>query len=143
MGYFNKNQNEKTSFNYLFYVFLFVFLSFLIVVSFSCTASSSSSSHEIQPRISASTAHIKSRYQVLYIKKTKPFFLNQQQQQNKRSAKMMMKKKRSYSNKYYSKTKPFSVMLPKGFVPPSGSSPCHNTNPESVAFYCALSTPKP
>nr|GMD09745.1 Proteasome subunit alpha type-5 [Ipomoea batatas] len=30
----------------------------------------------------------------------------------------------------------FSAMLPKGFVPPSGSSPCHNTYPNSVTFFC-------
>nr|GLL30217.1 hypothetical protein MIMGU_mgv11b022189mg [Ipomoea trifida] len=29
----------------------------------------------------------------------------------------------------------FSAMLPKGFVPPSGSSPCHNTYPNSVTFF--------
>ncbi|KAL3739552.1 hypothetical protein ACJRO7_020893 [Eucalyptus globulus] len=41
------------------------------------------------------------------------------------------------------RTRPFSVMLPKGFVPPSGSSPCHNDDPvASVAVYCSLSTTK-
>ncbi|KAG7034719.1 hypothetical protein SDJN02_04449, partial [Cucurbita argyrosperma subsp. argyrosperma] len=39
------------------------------------------------------------------------------------------------------KGRAFSVMLPKGFVPPSGSSPCHNQSPQSSspAFYCHLS----
>lgn len=32
----------------------------------------------------------------------------------------------------------FSAMLPKGFVPPSGSSPCHNQYPNSVTFFCDL-----
>lgn len=41
------------------------------------------------------------------------------------------------------RTRPFSAMLPKGFVPPSGSSPCHNDDPvDSVAVYCSLSTTK-
>ncbi|KAL6546388.1 hypothetical protein OROMI_022109 [Orobanche minor] len=31
----------------------------------------------------------------------------------------------------------FSAMLPKGYVPPSGSSPCHNLYPNSVTFFCA------
>ncbi|KAL5989959.1 hypothetical protein ACLOJK_010854 [Asimina triloba] len=37
----------------------------------------------------------------------------------------------------------FSAMLPKGFVPPSGSSPCHNDAPESesIDFYCDYSNP--
>ena len=37
----------------------------------------------------------------------------------------------------------FSAMLPKGFVPPSGSSPCHNEDPQSssLAFYCHLDRP--
>ncbi|KAK4399353.1 hypothetical protein Sango_1410800 [Sesamum angolense] len=33
----------------------------------------------------------------------------------------------------------FSAMLPKGYVPPSGSSPCHNVYPNSVTFFCDLS----
>ncbi|KAF8021090.1 hypothetical protein BT93_G1499 [Corymbia citriodora subsp. variegata] len=41
------------------------------------------------------------------------------------------------------RTRPFSVMLPKGFIPPSGSSPCHNDDPnDSVTVYCSLSTTK-
>ncbi|CAN8274644.1 unnamed protein product [Cochlearia groenlandica] len=56
----------------------------------------------------------------------------------------MMTKKKSYSNGFNRPVRPvdiFSVMLPKGFVPPSGSSPCHNQNPNSVnTLYCDLST---
>lgn len=33
----------------------------------------------------------------------------------------------------------YTAMLPKGFVPPSGSSPCHNTYPNSITFFCHLS----
>ncbi|KAI6705855.1 hypothetical protein NL676_008817 [Syzygium grande] len=41
------------------------------------------------------------------------------------------------------RTRPFSVMLPKGFIPPSGSSPCHNDDPvDSVMVYCSLSITK-
>lgn len=51
--------------------------------------------------------------------------------------------KSSNNNKKNDKGSAFSVMLPKGFVPPSGSSPCHNENPQSssLAFYCHLDRP--
>ncbi|KAM3361811.1 hypothetical protein P3S68_016665 [Capsicum galapagoense] len=48
-------------------------------------------------------------------------------------------RERSSSDNWSSK-RTYSAMLPKGFVPPSGSSPCHNTYPNSVAFFCQLST---
>ncbi|RID78106.1 hypothetical protein BRARA_A00960 [Brassica rapa] len=53
--------------------------------------------------------------------------------------KMMTKKN---SNGFNRPVRPdtFSVMLPKGFVPPSGSSPCHNQNPNSAStLFCDLS----
>ena len=55
------------------------------------------------------------------------------------------KKLQMETNKKKKKNKAtaFSAMLPKGFVPPSGSSPCHNENPEFVAFYCHLSATNP
>ncbi|KAI4312346.1 hypothetical protein MLD38_037163 [Melastoma candidum] len=34
----------------------------------------------------------------------------------------------------------FSVMLPKGFIPPSDSSLCHNRYPDSTSAYCKLSS---
>ncbi|KAK9055960.1 hypothetical protein SSX86_027047 [Deinandra increscens subsp. villosa] len=37
----------------------------------------------------------------------------------------------------------FSVMLPKGNVPPSGSSSCHNDYPNSVASLCTFSRYRP
>ncbi|CAL1403149.1 unnamed protein product [Linum trigynum] len=45
----------------------------------------------------------------------------------------------------------FSVMLPKGFVPPSGSSPCHNAKPDestkgaatATSYSCRLSAAEP
>ncbi|KAG2238907.1 hypothetical protein Bca52824_089767 [Brassica carinata] len=54
--------------------------------------------------------------------------------------KMMTKKN---SNGFNRPVRPdtFSAMLPKGFVPPSGSSPCHNQNPNSATtLFCDLST---
>ncbi|KAF3658629.1 putative agamous-like MADS-box protein AGL62-like [Capsicum annuum] len=49
-------------------------------------------------------------------------------------------KNRESSPDNWSSKRTYSAMLPKGFVPPSGSSPCHNTYPNSVAFFCQLST---
>ncbi|KAD3068863.1 hypothetical protein E3N88_36743 [Mikania micrantha] len=37
----------------------------------------------------------------------------------------------------------FSAMLPKGDVPPSGSSSCHNDYPNSVASICTFSRHRP
>ncbi|KAI3741595.1 hypothetical protein L1987_59269 [Smallanthus sonchifolius] len=37
----------------------------------------------------------------------------------------------------------FSAMLPKGNVPPSGSSSCHNDYPNSVASICTFSRHRP
>ncbi|KAL0727599.1 hypothetical protein Bca4012_023692 [Brassica carinata] len=54
--------------------------------------------------------------------------------------KMMTKKS---SNGFNRPVQPdtYSAMLPKGFVPPSGSSPCHNQNPNSATtLFCDLST---
>ncbi|KAJ8638966.1 hypothetical protein MRB53_015660 [Persea americana] len=40
-------------------------------------------------------------------------------------------------------SRPFTAMLPRGFVPPSGSSSCHNDIPNSMDFYCDESTTNP
>ncbi|ESQ55576.1 hypothetical protein EUTSA_v10027023mg [Eutrema salsugineum] len=108
-----------------------------------------------------------SPHQLVYIKKTTPFILNPRQRDHHRRLrynhhyyyyrhnirrrglefhrradyfKMMIKKSNNGLNR---PVRPdiFSVMLPKGFVPPSGSSPCHNQNPNSATtLYCDLST---
>jgi hypothetical protein len=98
---------------------------------------------------------------VFYLKNTDqpPMFLNKQERikkmrMNRNKNKNMMKKqskqrkqrthrKKMVKNKMIS-PKPFSVMLPKGFVPPSGSSPCHNDQPNSVnSFHCYLASTEP
>ncbi|KAB1221328.1 hypothetical protein CJ030_MR2G005425 [Morella rubra] len=119
-----------------FCVCLFLFL-FLVLINASCT--STSSSHEIQPQAAADVPPV--HYHVFYIKNTKPFVLNKQDHdlgKKRRSKKKMRRKKIKNIN-----SRPFSVMLPKGFVPPSGSSPCHNEYPNSVTFFCEFSTAKP
>ncbi|XVF87174.1 hypothetical protein PTKIN_Ptkin18bG0097900 [Pterospermum kingtungense] len=83
-----------------------------------------------------------SAYQVLRIKNTTPFFLNKPEEVlgKKRKIRKMVKRRKIYKNNFRS----FSVMLPKGFVPPSGSSPCHNDKPDSSSadhvLFCRLST---
>ncbi|XP_021834213.1 uncharacterized protein LOC110774003 [Prunus avium] len=132
--------------------FLILILLLLLLHSPSSSAlissfSSSSSSHEIQhkPPSDASTATA-AQYRVFYIKNTTPFPLDKQDQLSKKHRKMRhkQKKRRKKTNNNF-KSRPFSVMLPKGFVPPSGSSPCHNGYPNSVVFFCDLAptTAKP
>ncbi|CAN1145829.1 hypothetical protein LINPERHAP2_LOCUS14906 [Linum perenne] len=107
--------------------------------------------------------NVQAQYQVLHIKNATPFFLDGGRRHrpvkptnNRREAKM--KKKRiktttaassSASKKkgmMRSKSRPFSVMLPKGFVPPSGSTPaCHNDKPDTklTVYSCRLSAALP
>lgn len=48
------------------------------------------------------------------------------------SSPVPIKKKKKKTKKGSSTARPFSVMLPKGLVPPSGSSPaCHNDKPDT------------
>ncbi|KAK4710819.1 hypothetical protein R3W88_005332 [Solanum pinnatisectum] len=44
------------------------------------------------------------------------------------------------SSDNWNRKRTYTAMLPKGYVPPSGSSPCHNTYPNSVTFFCHFST---
>ncbi|KAJ0080894.1 hypothetical protein Patl1_10069 [Pistacia atlantica] len=129
---FHQNQTLKCFSTSL--MFLFFFLIF-----FSC--STSSSVDQIQPRISSSPSN--TQYQVLYTKNTRPFLLNNNKEFNKNRKKRWEMMKRKHNAKNFN-TRSFSAMLPKGFVPPSRSSPCHNENPDSsVTFYCDFSTRKP
>ncbi|XP_059436461.1 uncharacterized protein LOC132169445 [Corylus avellana] len=133
---FNKNLN-----NFLAAI-LFLFL--LIITP---TSPSPSSPHEIQPKAPPAAIHgPPAEFRVFHHKNTNTFFLDKEEE-------LMSKKKRMISRRKIPKRKkmkknrikaarPFSVMLPKGFVPPSGSSPCHNEYPTSVS-YCELSTTKP
>ncbi|CAA0823718.1 Unknown protein [Striga hermonthica] len=59
---------------------------------------------------------------------------------SKKRARLVWHEKRA--NKGFDYNRRFSAMLPKGYVPPSDSSPCHNLYPNSVAFFCHLSSPK-
>lgn len=120
---FNRSQTLK-----YFFTLIFFFLSF---ISVSC--SPPCRHDQIQPTTTSPSINKPpvTRNQVLYAKKTRPFFINNQER---------YKKRKKNTKNLTSRPAPFSVMLPKGFVPPSGSSPCHNMKPDLVAFYCDLST---
>ncbi|KAM4101193.1 hypothetical protein ACB094_05G125200 [Castanea mollissima] len=106
----------------------------LLLGSFLPPSSSSSSSHEIQPK---ARSNVPAQYRMFYLENTETFFLNKQELSNKkRSNKKKMRRKKIKN----SGTGPFFAMLPKGIVPPSGSSRCHNDYPKS---YCTLSNTKP
>ncbi|KAJ7947295.1 putative Nuclear receptor coactivator 6 [Quillaja saponaria] len=128
---------------YLFLIILFLLFLLLLLIPYSAS-SSLSLSHEIQPQYPSaeSLAAQYHHYQVFYVKNTNPFFLNKQEPTNKtkqmKKNKNMKRQKKIKEN--YHRAGPFSVMLPKGFVPPSGSSPCHNENPKLVPFYCHKAT---
>ncbi|XVF25476.1 hypothetical protein REPUB_Repub13aG0215600 [Reevesia pubescens] len=128
-----------------FLAFLLILFAFLLI-SYSFPASCK----EIIPKINTddlSNYQPAGSYQVLRIKNIAPFFLSKQEVDKKRKRRMMKRRKINKSNNFKT-NRPFSVMLPKGFVPPSGSSPCHNDKPDSDvahALICGLSatTAKP
>ncbi|KDP37964.1 hypothetical protein JCGZ_04607 [Jatropha curcas] len=114
----------------------FIFFLFLVISNFVFP----STSHGIQPKTSPKEP---AQYQVFYIKNAQPFFLDDNEgliNKKKKNKKGKVVKKRRKQIKNF-KTRAFSVMLPKGFVPPSGSSPCHNEKPTSrLTFHCDLSS---
>ncbi|XVE51605.1 hypothetical protein DITRI_Ditri02bG0055000 [Diplodiscus trichospermus] len=118
-----------------FFAFLLILFAILLVSS-SCPASC----NETLPKINTgpNANQPASAYRALRIKNTTPFSLNKPEFDKKSKRKTMKQRK---INKKNFRTRPFSVMLPKGFVPPSGSSPCHNDKPDySVAHaLCGLS----
>ncbi|XP_058726708.1 uncharacterized protein LOC131598091 [Vicia villosa] len=148
---------------------IIIFFIFFFMISHTSSSSSSSSSHssnnnqQIQPRNPSShIPQISHYHQVFYLKNANPnadppTFLSRQERikkrrmnRNKNNKNVMMKKHRKHRKKKIVKNKnmmkspgPFSVMLPKGFVPPSGSSPCHNDQPNSMSFHCHLSSSQP
>ncbi|XP_068323377.1 uncharacterized protein [Pyrus communis] len=136
--------NSQITFNCMICTFLFLLLLLLRTPSFSALSSFTSTStspkpHEIQlqsPPAAVPTAPTP-QYRVFYIKNTPPFELDKQEQ-IKKHRRMRHKKRKKTTTKKDFKTRPFSVMLPKGFIPPSGSSPCQNAYPNSVAFFCDL-----
>lgn len=145
-------------------------ISLILTLIFLISPSSSSTSSNQETRVSTQKTEPylngnEPSHQLVYIKKMTPFILNPRQRDQHRRLrynhhyyyyrhsirrrglrhranyfKMMTKKS---SNGFNSPVQPdtFSVMLPKGFVPPSGSSPCHNQNPNSATtLSCDLST---
>lgn len=119
--------------------FLFLFLLLIATFSPSPASSSSSSPHEIQLKAPPS-----SKYQaVFYIKNTNTLVLNKQDYPITKNRRKMIMRRSSKNMVKNVKTRPFAVMLPKGFVPPSGSSPCHNEYPDSAAIYCDFSASNP
>lgn len=115
-----------------------IFPILLLVLVFLLFSVLSSSSPEDQPIPAAASA---TYYRLFHIKKTSPYFLKNKQAAQWRRYKKLMKKKRMEYIKI--DTRAFTTMLPKGFVPPSGSSPCHNDFPNSITFFCHLSSQKP
>lgn len=122
-----------------------------MMISSALSSSSSSSSREIKLTVHP---NVPTQYQLLHTNhmyNTPAFLLRKQglvtMNNNKNIKNMemrkMKRKKIKKMKKFKSSSRPFSAMLPKGFFPPSGSSPCHNDNPKFVAFYCHLTSPKP
>ena len=123
---------------------------FLLILITHTAYSSPSSNQEIQPQNpspSTTTSTLAHYHQVFYLKNKDPtMFVTRQERAKKRmrinrNKKMKhMRKKKMVKNLHQSR--PFSVMLPKGFVPPSGSLPCHNDQPTSMfsSFHCHLAT---
>ncbi|KAG7542384.1 hypothetical protein ISN45_Aa07g023700 [Arabidopsis thaliana x Arabidopsis arenosa] len=143
-------------------------VSLILTLVFLISPSSSSSNQETKVSTQKTEAYLngnESPHQLVYIKKTTPFILNRRLQRNHHH------RRRRYDHHYYFyyrhtlrrrglhhradnfknkksnglnrpvRPDTFSVMLPKGFVPPSGSSPCHNQNPNSATtLFCDLST---
>ncbi|WCJ27388.1 hypothetical protein M5689_009135 [Euphorbia peplus] len=99
----------------------FIFFLFFLLLTISGIIS-----RDIRQKDQAAVAE----YQVFFIKNAPP--------------KPVMNKKKNMRSKRNKKARPFFAMLPKGRVPPSGSSNCHNEFPNSKnTLYCALSTQKP
>lgn len=141
-----------------FFAFLLVLSALLLLFSF--WPASCNEIVVVPKKIStANNYQPAAAYQVLRIKNTTPFFLNKPEDRYQvldkkkiRRRKTTKRRKMYKKDKYYfrststSTTRPFSVMLPKGFVPPSGSSPCHNDKPDSSSsadrgtLFCGLST---
>ncbi|KAG2689019.1 hypothetical protein I3843_09G119600 [Carya illinoinensis] len=121
------NQNLK----YLICTVLFLFL--LLGTS---GFPSPVSSREIQPKVLPHEVPA-DQYQEFYVKNTDTFAMNGEQdlRKKRRSSKKNIWRKKIKKEKT---SRPFAVMLPKGFVPPSGSSPCSNKYPHSAraTFHC-------
>ncbi|OWM73070.1 uncharacterized protein LOC116205921 [Punica granatum] len=129
-------------------IFLTLYISTFLLSSSSCSITSNADEALTQPASVASPSrsllhvdrHRRLRQeQVFHVKKSPPPppFLK-----NKRSKRAKRKKRSHDDDRDRMKAGPFAVMLPKGPVPPSGSSSCHNGIPDSVAALCSLSSGK-
>ncbi|XP_058092644.1 uncharacterized protein LOC131239104 [Magnolia sinica] len=116
---------------------LWAFLFFFFLVLLISSLPSPAMSHQIRANANA-PSHLSRRFQVYKIKNTTPYLLDEDLNKNSNRRKRRKKKKIKPFE-----TRTFSAMLPKGFVPPSGSSPCHNDMPDSINFYCDYSTTNP
>lgn len=111
-------------------IFTLILFFLLPLISFTCPQPPppSSSSTKVQQANAPPN--------LFYIKNTTPIFLDKQAlNTNVKRKRMIIKRKKHHRLD----SRAFSAMLPKGFVPPSGSSPCHNDQPNSVTFFCELS----
>lgn len=124
-------------------------LFILFLLSYTVSFSSSSTLAEIQHPNPSPTITPPQHYQMFYLKNTPyttPFTKQERlkKRRTRRNKNMMRHRKKIVSkNMHQSRdSQRFSVMLPKGYVPPSGSSPCHNDQPNTVSssFHCHLST---
>ncbi|PIN20279.1 hypothetical protein CDL12_07042 [Handroanthus impetiginosus] len=107
---------------FIIYIFLFILLS--VIISFACPT----------PSLDQNLKTPSELIHTSQMKKTPVFLNGNGKGLYRRSSRMKRKKTKNLSN-----TRPFYAMLPKGYVPPSGSSPCHNAYPNSVAFFCGFS----
>ncbi|XAR59335.1 hypothetical protein NMG60_11015133 [Bertholletia excelsa] len=117
-------------FNHSLHLFIFLFL---LVPLDSCSQLLPSSSKQVQI-VAIAPSTVPGQYQDLSVKSTTPLSLNEQHGKKKNMERRNMKREKFGARS-------FSAMLPKGYIPPSGSSPCHNGDPHSFTFYCDLSTP--
>lgn len=110
-------------------------LLFFFLVSFLMFSSPSSSSPDelVSRQEMGSNSPIVTRYQQLSAKNDRPFLSSNRVYFKKRKMKLDRPKRGVDDGRQY------SVMLPKGLAPPSGSSPCHNRYPDSITLYCELS----
>ncbi|KAM5587688.1 hypothetical protein ABKV19_006230 [Rosa sericea] len=118
--------------------FILFFCTFLFFFTF---PTSYSPSHDDQTHSYSSAATTTAQHQVFYVKNTTPFLLDRQQRRLTKNHKKRAGKRNKNPTKKFKNNGPFSVMLPKGFVPPSGSSPCHNGNPNTVVVFCDIVKP--
>ncbi|KAL6567303.1 hypothetical protein OROGR_000971 [Orobanche gracilis] len=118
-------------------IFLFSLLS-LIIISFASSPGSLlffNDHDQLQTSPPVSRPDDKYTHGFRIRRRTKETFLNIRK--NKNHGGTVLRKNKSRKTKNNIDARRFSAMLPKGYVPPSGSSPCHNLYPNSVTFFCA------